>query len=147
MPDLILWKNQEINKLKKNMDRLLCSLRDDFCVPILPGTAAAIPLMDLSESDEYIIIKAEVPGINPEDLEISVAENVLTISGEIKQADNQARNGYRWERRSGFFSRTLQLPCKIVMDDVKATYEEGILSIVMPKCKPDEARIIKIDVR
>jgi HSP20 family protein len=148
MPDLIIWKKQEINKMKRDMDRLLCKLWDDFCIPLLPRGAGEIPHMDLSETDESLVVKAEVPGIDLEDLEISITDNILTIKGEMKQTDVDETEGYQWnERRYGFFSRTVQLPCKILIDDVKATYEKGILNIVMPICKADKTPEIKVKVK
>lgn len=147
MPDLIIWKKQEIDKMKRDMDRLFCKLWDDFCIPPLPRGAGEIPLMDLSETDESLVVKAEVPGINLEDLEISIADNTLTIKGEMKQIDVEETKGYQWkERRYGVFTRILHLPCKILIDDVKATYENGILNIVMPKCKADKTSKIKVKV-
>ena len=148
MPDLILWKKQEINKMKKDMDRLFCKLWDDFCIPLLPSGAREIPLMDLSETDETLIVKAEVPGLNLEDLEISMTDKILTIKGEMKQTDAEETEGYQWkERRYGSFTRTVQLPCRVLIDDVKATYEKGILNIVMPKCKADTTQEIKVKVK
>lgn len=148
MPDLIIWKKQEIDKMKRDMDHLFCKLWDDFCIPLLPRGAREIPLMDLSETDESLIVKAEVLGINLEDLEISITDNILTIKGEMKQTDVEETKGYQWkERRYGLFSRTLQLPCRILIDDVKATYEKGILNIVMPKCKPDKTPEIRIKIK
>ena len=103
---------------------------------------------DLSETDESLIVDTELPGINLEDLEISITGNIMTIKGEMKQPDVEETKGYQWKERSyGFFSRTLQLLCKILIDDVKATYEKDILNIVMPKCETDKTPEIKIKVK
>ena len=148
MPELILWKNQEINRMKKDMDRLLARLWDDFSVPLFPRMTRETPFLDLSETEETLVIKAEIPGASPEDLEISINEDRLTIKGEVKQDQVDESEDYlRREKRYGFFSRTLHLPCKVLINDVKATYKDGVLSIVMPKCKPEPAREIKINVR
>ena len=147
MAGLILWKNQEINKLRKDIDRLFDRLWDDFGVPLTTRVEREVPSIDLSETEETLIIRAEVPGINPEDLEISITENILTIKGEMKQGSNEEGGDYhRMERRYGYFSRTLRLPCKIVADDVEATYKKGVLSIVMPKCKELSAPEIRIKI-
>ncbi len=148
MAGLILWKNQEINKLRKDIERLFDRLWDDFGMPLSTRVEREMPSIDLSETEETLIIKAEVPGINPEDLEVSITENILTIKGEMKQGDNEERGDYhRMERRYGFFSRSLHLPCKIVADDVHATYKKGVLSIVMPKCKEVSAPEIRIEIK
>jgi len=106
-----------------------------------------MPFMDLSETDDSLIIKAEVPGIQPEDIDISITGSILTIKGERRHMESMEEEDYhRMERRYGSFSRTLELPCKILVDDVKATYDKGVLSIVMPKCKADAVREIKVRV-
>jgi HSP20 family protein len=148
MAGLILWKNQEINKLRKDIDRLFDKLWDDFGMPLSTRIEREMPSIDLSETEETLIIRAEVPGINPDDLEISINENILTIKGEMKQGDNEERGDYlRMERRYGFFSRSLHLPCKILADDVHATYKKGVLSIVLPKCKEMSAPAIRIRIK
>lgn len=147
MSGLILWKNQEINKLRKDIDRLFDRLWDDFGMPLSTRVEREKPHIDLSETEESLIIRAEVPGINPEDLEISITENILTIKGEMKQVNKEESGDYhRMERRYGYFSRTLRLPCKIVADDVQATYKTGVLNIVMPKCKEMSGPEIRIKI-
>ena len=104
--------------------------------------------VDVAETDDGFTVKASVPGINPDDLEITLTNNILTIKGESKKTDVEETKGYQWkERRYGFFSRTLQLPCRILIDDVKATCEKGLLNIVMPKCKADKTPEIKVKVK
>ena len=148
MPGLIVWKNQEIRKMRKDMDRLFDRIWEEFSGPLIPRPAREIPFIDLSETEENLIIKAEVPGINPEDLDISIADDTLTIRGEMKQEIvSEGEDYHRTERRYGSFSRTLQLPCRVLMEDVEATYKKGILSIVLPKCKPEKARGVKVKVK
>jgi HSP20 family protein len=148
MAGLILWKNQEINKLRRDMDRLFDRMWDDFGMPLSTKVEREIPSIDLSETEDTLIIRAEVPGIDPGDLEISITDNILAIKGEITQGEIEERGDYhRRERRYGFFSRTLQLPCKIVVENVQATYRKGVLSIVMPKCEQPSTREIRVKVK
>ena len=148
MPELTIWTNQEINKLRRDIDRLFARLRDDFAAPLFPRIVRDVPFVDLSETEDDLIIKAEIPGINPEDLDISVTEDRLNIKGEIKQEFVDEREDYhRMERRYGSFSRSLQLPCRVMVEDVEATYRNGLLQIVMPKCKPEPARACKVKIR
>ena len=77
MPGLIIWKNQEIDKLRRDMDRLFARLRDDFGMPPFPKIGRDVPFIDLSETEDDLIIKAEIPGIDPEDLDISITEDIL----------------------------------------------------------------------
>ena len=148
MVGLIIWKNQEINRLRRDMDRLFTRLWDDFGVPLFPRQTRQLPFLDLSETEDTLILKAEMPGVNPNDIEISIKENILSIRGEMKQEfiDND-EDYHRMERRYGSFSRNLQLPCKVSIDEVDAVYKKGVLTIVMPKCKAEEHRDIRILVK
>jgi len=148
MPELTLWKDQEIDRLRRDMDRLFARLWDDFGMPRFPRITRNIPAIDLSESGENLIIRAEIPGINPEDLDISLTEDRLHIKGEMKQESVDEGDTYhRVERRHGSFTRDIQLPCRVMKEEVEATYKEGILTIVMPKCKPEPDRSFRVKVR
>jgi HSP20 family protein len=148
MPGLILWKNQEMSKLKKDMDRLFTRIWDDFGMPSLVRGVRNEPFMDLIETADSLIIKAELPGMSPNDLDISIVDDFMTIKGESKKEHQREEEDYQHlERHFGFFSRTLRLPCKIKIDDVKATYKDEVLEISMPKCKEEARRGKKIKVK
>jgi HSP20 family protein len=148
MPELIIWKNKQMDKLRKDMDRICTRVCDEFGIPLFLETTGALPAMDVSETEDSVILRAEVPDIDPEDLDISITDDTLRIRGETRQEFVEESGGVQtMERRYGSFSRTLKLPCRIDLDDVKATYSEGILSVVMPKCSPEETREIKIKVK
>jgi HSP20 family protein len=137
-----------MDKLRRDMDRICTRVCDEFGIPLFLETAAELPSIDVSETEDSIILRAEVPDINPEDLDISITDDTLRIRGERKEKRVEEKGGVqRTERRYGSFSRTLQLPCRVDADDVKATYSEGILNIVMPKYKPEQAKEIKIKVK
>lgn len=148
MPELTIWIDQEISKMKRDMDRLMCRLCNDFDMPLLPSIVRKVPFIHLSETEDHLIIKAEIPGFNPEDLDIAVTDDTLTIKGEMKKEFIKKGENYeKIERRHGSFSRTIQLPCRVMIDDVKATYKKGILNVVMAKCKPERAREVKIRIK
>lgn len=148
MPGLVLWKNQEIRRLRRDIDRLFARLWDDFAVEYVPTLERGVPHLDLTETDESLLVKAELPGVNPEDLDISISDDVLTIKGEMKQTTTEKDAAYhRIERKYGYFSRSIRLPCKVSIDDINATYDKGILRIDMPKCMPERPREIKIRVK
>ena len=148
MPGLIIWKNQEINKLRRDMDRLFARLWDDFGMPHLQRPSRDIPFIDLYETEENLICKAEIPGLNPKDLDISITNDILTIKGEMKKEFVKERENYhRMERRYESFSRSIQLPCRVMIEDVEATYREGIVTIIMPKCKPEITKKVKIKIK
>jgi HSP20 family protein len=148
MPGLIIWKNQELNKLKRDMDRLFSRVWEEFDIPLFARPPVEIPYIDLVETTDALIAQAEIPDIDPQDLDISITNDLLTIKGEIKQEINTEEDGvYRRASNQGFFSRTVQLPCKISIEQVEATYKDGLLRLFMPKCAPEEAREIKIKIK
>ena len=149
MPGLILWKDQEIDKLRKDMDRLLGRFWDDFGQWVSPREFMARgPAIYLSETDDSLLVQAEVPGIDPADLDVSIAEDVLTVKGSIQEevVIEEAGFGTR-ERRSRFFSRSIQLPCRVLVDEVQATFKDARLEIVLPKCKEESTRKGRIRIQ
>lgn len=148
MSELILWKRQEMNKLRRDMERLFNRFWYDFGVPVFPGEIAEKPSIDLSETEDTLIIRAEFPGVNPEDMDISVTGDTLIIKAEVrKETVEESVRYHRVERRSGSLSRTIPLPCRVKVNEIKAIYKEGILNITMPKCEPDKACGVRIEVR
>jgi len=103
------------------------------------------PPVDLSETDTEIIVKAAVPGLKPEDLEVSVEDSLLTIRGETKEEkkEESARHYYR-EIRYGRFERSVRLPAAVDESRAEARLEHGILTIRLPKAQPSARRTIKI---
>jgi HSP20 family protein len=148
MAELIIWKNQEMNRLKKDMDRLLNRFRDDFCSPLLLKGFREEPYLELSETEDDLLLKAEIPDLKPKDLDITISDDLLTIKAEVTEERFSEGEGFRERTQScSFFSRTVQLPCKVHVDEVQASYQHGILNIVMPKCKPEKTRGVKIKVK
>jgi HSP20 family protein len=112
-----------------------------------PIIRSEIPTMDLMDAGDHLILKVEVPGVNPEDLDISIKDNMLTITGERREEKHSGEGDTRQERTYSSFSRAIQLPCKIEMKGVKANYQNGTLTIQMPKCEQQSGRTIKINVK
>ncbi|GIV96107.1 MAG: heat-shock protein Hsp20 [Herpetosiphonaceae bacterium] len=128
---------EEALSLRDAMNRLF---EESFVRPTsLRSTDLLTPALDLYESNEAFHVEMAVPGIKPEDLDITLQDNVLTISGEIKQEQQtNERQYHRMERRYGRFSRSISLPRQVKADQVSATVENGILRIDIPKA--EEAR-------
>jgi HSP20 family protein len=99
------------------------------------------PSVDIVERDEELEISAELPGLDREDIDVSLSENMLTISGE-KRVEREEDKGsvYRMERSYGSFRRQVALPCEIEADQVEATFKSGVLTIKLPKVCAEEAR-------
>lgn len=147
MGELILWKQQEIDKLRRDMDQLFRRFRKEFGIPRSLIEVAESFSMDLSETEDTLTVKAELPGIKPDDIEISVTEDTLTLKGQTREDTVEDGEGYqRVEKRSQSFSRTIALPCRIMTETVKAAYKDNVLKIVLPKCKPTEARGVEIEI-
>ena len=148
MPDLIVWKNQRINRLRRDMDQMFDRICCELGTAFTPRITDRVPTVDLTEDENNLVLRAEIPGADPKDLDIDIVDDMLTIRGETKQEKViEGENYHRTERSYGFFNRTIQLPCRIMMDDVMATYKKGILKIVMPKCKPEATRKVHIKLR
>ena len=106
------------------------------------------PAVDLYESKDHMVVKAELPGMNKDEIEISLHEGVLTLSGERKEEKKEdGAETHRLERFLGRFQRTLTLPSPVDVDKVKATYEEGILTVTLPKSEAAKPKQIQVKTR
>lgn len=144
MADLTIWR--PIQELRREIDRIL---QDFFGKGGLTERFEGIewiPAIDVSETDNEIIVKVDIPGVNPEDMEISLSDNVLLIKGEKKKEEEKKENFYRMERYYGSFMRAIQLPCEVEEDKISAIYKNGVLKIVLPKKPEEKKKIIKINV-
>ncbi|HUR44301.1 MAG TPA: Hsp20/alpha crystallin family protein [Candidatus Saccharimonadales bacterium] len=104
------------------------------------------PALDLHEDKENIFVKAEVPGMKKEEIEISLHDGTLTLSGERRESTPEAGvTPIRTERFAGRFSRSVSLPSSVDADKVKATYRDGILTVVLPKAEDAKPKQIQIN--
>jgi HSP20 family protein len=105
------------------------------------------PSVDISETKDNVLIKAEMPGLNKEDVKISMQDNMLTLTGEKKQEKEEKETNYhRVERSYGAFSRSFSLPTSVKNDKIRATYKDGILSITLPKTEEVKPKEIPISI-
>jgi HSP20 family protein len=113
------------------------------------GTIASawVPPVDIFEDNESLKIVAELPGVRPEDVRISHENNALTIRGEKKQvAEEKTERVHRYERTYGTFERTFTLPSTVDAERIQATYENGVLTVLLPKVERARPREIPIRV-
>jgi len=111
------------------------------------ATAAWSPVVDIFEEPEFIRIVAEIPGVKPEDVKILVEANVLTILGTKEQvAEQKAEKVHRYERTYGSFERSFTLPATVDLEHIKASYEMGLLTLLVPKAEKAKPRQIKLDL-
>jgi HSP20 family protein len=131
----------EMMSLRNALDRVFDSNQLDTT-----GRAVTWGLpLDVSETDDHFIVKASIPGINPDDIEITFTDNVLTIKGETK-ADEEVKDSHYHlrERRYGSFSRSISLSSRIDSDNIHADYQNGVLTLTLPKAAEVKPKRISI---
>lgn len=145
MATLTRWDPLRSNGIHNEMERML---RDFFGTQLAerPATAGAFsPALDVEESEDAFTLYVELPGVKPDDVEITLEENVLTVTGERKFYDEREEDGFRRiERSFGRFHRAVRLPDRVASDDVKAEYADGMLTITVPKAEEAKPRRIQI---
>ena len=145
---LIRWEPaRELDTIQSEMNRLF----NTFFEPNQGNGSAAptgrrwIPAMDLVETEEDFVLRADLPGLSEEDVNIELEDNVLTISGERKAAHEERKEGYyRVERASGAFSRSLTLPEGVDPERVRASFDRGVLEVRIPK--PEQRKPRKVTI-
>jgi HSP20 family protein len=144
---LIRWEPaREISSLQQEMNRLFNTF---FEAPAGPqqggGTRRWVPAMDLVETGEHFVLRADLPGLSEDDVDLSLEENVLTLSGERKVEHEAKGEGFfRVERATGAFSRSLTLPEGVDGDAITARFEKGVLEVRIPK--PEQRRPRKLEI-
>jgi len=131
--------------LREAMNQLM---EESFVRPTTAqGGKNFVPALDLSETAEGYLVEAALPGLKPEDVEITVENNVLTIKGETHQeVDDKQRNFHRVERRFGSFQRTIGLPTTVKADQIQASLTNGVLRLEIPKAEEVKPRKISVNV-
>jgi HSP20 family protein len=138
---------REMMTLREAMDRLF---DDAFTRPISMSGSSVLPAIDLYETSDEVVLKATLPGMKAEDVQISVTGDVVTLRGEFKsQNGNGDKNAtyHLREQRYGTFERTLRLPSDVQSDKAKAEFENGILTITLPKSEAVKPKIINIKAK
>ncbi len=121
---------------------------DNWFLPIFPHMKLGKPAMDVRETDKELIAEVELPGFNPEKVEVSVEDGVLQVSGKIDEKKEEEKKGYwRKEIRRGSFERMVKLPVAVKEDAIEAVYEKGVLKITMPKTETKPTSKVKIKVK
>ena len=145
---LVRWDPaRELDAFQSDMNRLFDSFfgRREGSAGAAYGSRRWIPPMDLVETDENLVLRADLPGVNEDEIEIEVKDGVLTVSGERKAQHEEKREGFhRVERSFGRFSRALELPKGVEADSIEASFERGVLEVRMPK--PAERKPTRIEI-
>ena len=147
MSNLIRWEPaREMMTLREAMDRLF---DDAFTRPLsIAGNGWAVPAVDMYQTDNEVVVKAALPGIKADEVQINVTGEVLTLKGETKQENETKEKAYHIrEQRWGAFERSLVLPTEVVADKAKADFENGILTITLPKADEVKPKTINIKTK
>ncbi len=117
-----------------------------FTVNGIERSGWAIPL-DVVEEGDDLLVRASLPGVSPEEIDVSIEDQILTIKAEAKVEEERKEGGYLMkERRSGSFHRSLRLPDTVDADKAKTLYENGVLTVTLPKAESKKAKHLKVAV-
>ena len=143
LPSLPAWSNatRELDSARREMERLFDSLNETAG----PRQAGVFPAINVSEDAESVYVRAELPGLEAANLDITMENDTLTISGERKKpVDEEGVSYHRREREWGSFRRSFSLTTRIDADKVHARHEDGILTVILPKSAEAKPRQIAI---
>ena len=146
MTYLTQWEpSSEMGSLRQAVDILFGNVRPWHVFNVdVDGASAYFPV-DVYETDDEVVVTASLPGIKPEDIDISVTGQLLTITGEAKEeVDEKAQGYYRRERRAGTFHRHLTLPTEVESASADAAFDHGVLRLTLPKIEAMKPKTIKV---
>ncbi|MEA2321904.1 MAG: hypothetical protein QOD81_1754 [Solirubrobacteraceae bacterium] len=149
---LVRWEPvRELTSLQSEMNRLFNTFFDTPSTGAATGNGGAlrrwVPPMDLVETDEHFVLRADLPGLSEEDVQIELEDNVLTVAGERKAEHEEKREGYyRIERAFGQFRRSLTLPDGVDPEGIAARFDKGVLEVRVPKPEQRRPRRVAIQV-
>src|SRR4028118_1081910 len=133
----------EIETIRQELDKAFdqrAATRDN-------SEATWMPAVELVDAGDNFVLKAQLPGIDPKDVDVQVTREAISISGERRYENTDEKSGYvRSEFRYGKFHRVLPLPAPIQNDSVQAEYKDGILTLTLPKVTRSEERVVKINL-
>ncbi len=146
MSNLIRWEPvRDMMSLREAMDHLF---DEAFTRPFGLTDGMQMPAVDMYQTDNEVVVRATLPGIKADDVQISVTGDLLTIKGETKEENKVEEKSYHLrERHYGAFQRTLSLPTAVVSDKAKAEFEDGILTISLPKAEEVKPKTITVKAK
>lgn len=139
---------RSLGRLNRDVDELWKRFFDADAGSALPQRAAAafVPVVNVKETEEALEVTAEVPGLKPEEIEVNLSGDVLTLRGEKKEEREETKGDYHLvERRFGSFQRSFRLPYEVDRGSLAATHKDGVLTVTLPKVKKAAATTIKVE--
>lgn len=143
---------KELSTIRQQMDRLfedMLSVNDRDWLGLHSMTGAWTPAVEIKETDQELILKAEIPGIDAKDLEVEVGEDRVTIVGEHqeeKSTENKEKNYFHSELHYGKFQRVIPLPMVIKTDAIKSDFKHGVLTLTLPKAENMAKKVVKVNL-
>ena len=146
MSNLIRWEPaREMMTLREAMNHLF---DDAFTRPLTLRDGWSAPAIDMYQTDDEIVVKASLPGVKADEVQINITGEILTLKGETKQVEEKKDKAWHMrEQRWGAFERAIALPTEVVADKAKAEFENGILTITLPKAEEVKPKIISIKAK
>jgi HSP20 family protein len=149
MSELVRWEPfSDLISLREAMNRLF---EESFVRPwggALQPAGLESPAVDMYETEDAVVVKATIPGVEAENIEISTTSDLLTIRGEIERDEKVSEENYlRRERYYGSFSRSLTLPTQVIAEDAEALFENGVLTLTLPKAEEVKPKAIKVKAK
>ena len=144
MSNITRWEPfRDLVSIRRDMDRMF----DEFYrQPV--ANAEGMPLIDMYQTDDDVVVKATLPGVDVDDLDIQVTGDVLTIHGEVKQETEDENAKYHMrEQHFSAFTRTLTLPTMVVADKAKADMKNGVLHLTLPKAEESKPKSITVKAK
>jgi len=145
MFELVPWRRNR-GALARSRRDLFNWFFEDLTFPnFWTGEQEWVPAFDVSETENEIVVKAELPGVEVKDIDIAVTDGLLTIKGERKlEKEDKKENYHRIERQFGSFSRSFNLGQKVKADGIEAAYKDGILTVTLPKAEESNPKKIEV---
>lgn len=146
MSNITRWEPlRDFVTMRKDMDRLMDEF---FSVPSTTRSGWGLPMIDLYQTDDDVVVKATLPGLEPDDLDIQVIGDTLTIRGETKKEEDQKEKTYHIrEHQYQSFSRSVTLPVMVKADKAVAEMKNGVLTLTLPKADETKPKVITVKAK
>lgn len=146
MSNLIRWEPaRDFVTLREAMDHLF---DDAFTRPLTVRDGWSAPAVDMYQTDDEVVVKVSIPGFKAEDVQINVTGDILTLKGEMKHEEEKKDKAWHIrEQRWGSFERSLALPTEVIADKAKAEFENGILTVTLPKAEEVKPKTITVKAK
>lgn len=138
-------KETSLGRVYRDFDELVSRVFGEVEFPTLWEKREFVPAVDFKETDKGYELTAEVPGLKPEEIEVSLHGDVLVLTGEKKDEHTEDKEGYHLEERTyGSFYRAFRLPEEVDVEKLEAVHKDGVLRVTLPKCEKPEPKTIEV---